>query len=478
MLKIVSILLLLSISVFGDFYYYKGKKQSLTPEKTRSINDNIKYYRTQNGNRIGVNDKIIVCFNDLNKTKTIEKKFDLILVKKLDSNMFLYKTSKKDSLKIANEISLQKGVKFAHPDFLIQKQKRVLDPFYSKSWHLKNNGNTIEGIYMKKGADINIEEAWKITKGKGINIAIFDDGIDIYHEDLKDGIVEFENYEDFFTNDPSPTWYDGNWHGTSVAGLVGARENGKGGIGVAPKANLFAMKIPSQSISKTIESFNWAYEKKVDIIINSWGTYESLDAYEEIFKKLATKGRDGKGILIFFAAGNENSNLDSFGINDESESPYVLSIVASTESDELASYNNYGSSIDFAAPGGEYGVVTTDVTGTLGYTDTNYLDFFKGTSAATPIAAGVAALVLSTNPNLTRKDVIDILKKSSKKLGNIPYNGIGIDKRNNYWGYGRVDAAAAVKIAYELSQTASELKQKSQSTKFKNFAYKIFKSIY
>ncbi len=473
--KALFILTIFSISAFGDFYYYKGKKQELTPEKTRALNPNgIKYYRTKTGTKIGVNDQIIVYFNDLNRAKDIEKRFNLTLVKKLDNFMFLYKTTSKDTLKVANEIALQNGIKFSHPDFLIQKKSRTLDPLYNKSWHLKNSGKPINGIWTKKGADINAEGAWKITKGAGVKVAIFDDGIDIRHEDLKDGIIAFENYEEF-TNDPTPNPIEENWHGTACAGLVGARENDKGSVGVAPEADLLAMRIPSVSVSRTIDSFNWAYNQKADIITNSWGTYESLDAYDEIFKKLATKGRDGKGMLIFFAAGNDGRNLDSYGINDESESEYVISIVASTEDDTLASYSNYGSSVDFTAPGSEYGLVTTDVMGELGYNKAgNYTDSFKGTSAATPIAAGVGALILSANPNLTREQVIDILKKSSKKLGNIPY----INGRNNYWGYGRIDAAVAVKKAKDLLKPKVELKNNPTTIKLHNFAYKMFKSIY
>lgn len=148
-------------------------------------------------------------------------------------------------------------------------------------------------------------------------------------------------------------------------------------------------------------------------------------------------------------------------INDESESPYVISIAASGRYNRIANYSNYGSSIDFTAPGS--GLITTDAMGARGATSSNYTYNFTGTSAAAPVAAGIAALVLSANPDLSKEEVIDIFKITSKKLGRYNYDNGGTG-RNDHWGYGRLDAGAAVRLAKTYGKTS----------RLQNFMHKIY----
>ncbi|HHD84332.1 MAG TPA: hypothetical protein ENK93_05580, partial [Campylobacteraceae bacterium] len=187
----------------------------------------------------------------------------------------------------------------------------------------------------------------------------------------------------------------------------------------------------------------------------------------------ATKGRNGKGILIFFAAGNDHKNLDTAGIDDESESPWAISIAASTERNTIASYSNYGSSVDFIAPGGTLGgkLVTTDKMGAEGYTDWNYNFNFAGTSAAAPIAAGVGILILAADPDLTRDEVLDIMRKTAVKIGDYPYDEKGW---NAHAGYGLIDAGKAVSTAYRLRMQALGIVMESR---IDNFVHVMFESV-
>jgi subtilisin family serine protease len=462
-----------TLPLFGAHFINNHQAVTLYPLKQNRAsteqNSSIQYYVDQNGVKYGVTDEIIISLSNKEKAEELFKKYHLTLRKELSDTMMLCKVKERNStLETANTLSQEEGVKFAHPNFLIKKASRTADTYYDVLWHLKNR------IYA--GADINVEEAWRYTKGEGVFAAIIDEGIDIDHPDLKANIFGFANYDanpnrDYPANYPASK--TGKWHGTACAGLLAAVENDTGVVGVAPAAKLYAVRYSDSDVAKDIEAFYDLMKEGVSVISNSWGSYTNLDAYNEIFKTLATKGRNGKGILLFFASGNDAKDLDEAGVNDESESPWVISIGASTQRDAIADYSNYGSSVDFLAPGGTKGgdLITTDATGEKGYTDWNYNWNFAGTSAAAPIAAGVGVLILSENPSLTRDQVIDILKKTAKKIGDYPYDKNG---RNDHAGYGRIDAGKAVALAhrYRLAEAGTRVESKIDA-----FARRMFESV-
>ena len=499
MYKIITLALILTSSLFAEHYISHGKIQTLTKlnalaplSKNRTIKSSIDYYKTSAGKRIGVDNRLIVSFNDLSIQLYIEKEFSLKLIKKLTKQMFVYEVSdKKETLKRANALAALKGISFAHPDFIVPKRTRAYprpnDPLFYDSWHLFNNPG------------INVTEAWRYTRGKGIIVGIYDEGIDLEHEDLKGNIIGYGNYNNpsgqidmiqsasdlnnDLANAPKPNVNnDTNWHGTSCAGLISAMgDNQKGSVGVAPESKLIAVRYANSNISRDIEAFKAMAENGAAIISNSWGTYSMNDAFDAVLKELSQTGRAGKGVLIFFAAGNDGCNLDLYystnpdgstrcqrssdytAINDESESPYVISIAASTKNNRIETYSNYGSSIDFTAPGSA--ITTTDAMGSKGSPGAwNYTDSFSGTSAAAPIAAGVATLVLSENPLLSKEEILDILKFTADKVGSYTYNSQG---RNNHWGYGRLNAGKAVALASTYGKSNIE-----------NFAHTIYQNMH
>ncbi len=471
-MHLIKLLLTILFSVyplFGAHFINNKKEVMLHPLKTErafASGKGVQYYADDHGRQYGVTDQLIASFSDDNARKALVAKYHLRHLSDLSEQIALYRVSPSDkTLDIANALALEKGVLFAHPDFLIHKEARTADPYYKFLWHLKNREYA--------GADINVEEAWNYTKGKGVIAAIIDEGIDIDHDDLRENIIGFANYS---AKDPYTTRPDsqtGYWHGTACAGLLAAVENDTGVVGVAPESKFYAIRYSDSDVAQDIRAFHDLMEANVSVISNSWGSYTNLDAYNAIFKELATKGRNGKGILIFFAAGNDRKNLDTEGIDDESESPWVISIAASTERNTIASYSNYGSSIDFLAPGGTLGgkLVTTDKMGKEGYTDWNYNFNFAGTSAAAPIAAGAGVLILAADPDLTRNEVLDIMRKTARKIGDYPYDANGW---NSHAGYGLIDAGKAVAMAHRLRLKALGISSESH---IDNFAHVMFESV-
>jgi len=299
-------------------------------------------------------------------------------------------------------------------------------------------------------ADISILEAWKTTKGKGVKIAVIDDGADVNHEDLKANIFLAYNV-DGKTNDiyhHSDSITDAS-HGNSCAGFIAAPINGKGIVGVAPESKLILIRQEEEADSAAIEAFEYAKNNGAKVISCSWGTNAVSEAVVAELKSLYDAG-----ITVVFASGNEGSNLDEEGIEDESEVPWVIGVGASSELNDVAPYSNYGLNIDLIAPGGNHstsiGILALDDSGTQGSTNnygavSNDYAFTDGTSFSTPIVAGVVALMYSVNPDITPEEVRDILISTADKVGGDEadyWDGFDLER-----AYGKINAVKAVKEA-------------------------------
>ena len=335
-----------------------------------------------------------------------------------------------------------------------------LDPkneqYYKYLWHIdsensKNNSisqkvsNYYEGQYeigqIDENADINILDAWKITRGKDVIVAVIDDGADIEHEDLKANIHLAYNADDD-TSDVSNHSSDIKHasHGNTCAGFIVAPVNEIGTIGTAPEAKIIIIKQNDDSDSHTLRAFEYAKNHGAKVISCSWGTGYISEALQEELKSMYDSG-----ITVLFASGNDNKDLDKIGVEDESESPWVIGVGASGENNKQTPYSNYGKYIDILAPGGDAsnstGILGIDDTGTQGSVEnyglvSNNYAFTNGTSFSTPVAAGVVALMYSVNPNITPAQVRDILIDTSVDIGST---------------IKKIDATAAVKKAQELN---------------------------
>ncbi|MDQ0352235.1 subtilisin [Alkalibacillus filiformis] len=248
--------------------------------------------------------------------------------------------------------------------------------------------------------------------GQGIRVAVLDTGIDSSHEDLH----VYGGHSVFSTWPESDPYYDGNGHGTHVAGTVAALNNSYGVIGVAPEAHLFAVKVLDSngggSYSGIAEGIEWSIVNDMDIINMSLGgsTDSSiLEAYSDYAYN--------QGILVIAAAGNSGNawgSGDNVGYPAKYDS--VMAVAAVDQNENRASFSSTGPAVEISAPG-------VDVLST--YPNNNYTSL-NGTSMASPHVAGVAALVWHYKPYYSNVQLRSVLNQTAKPLGNSDHYGNGL----------------------------------------------------
>lgn len=302
------------------------------------------------------------------------------------------------------------------------------DPLVTQQWGLYNADYD--------DIDISICGAWSYATGRGIKIGILDQGVDVNHIDLAQNIYPL-SFDTESGTSPAKLFGD---HGTHCAGIAAAvRNNGIQVAGVAPDAKIVSISNSlarnSNSQLKRADGFIWAYKNGVDIISNSWKSGTVHPAINEAIADAFKYGREGKGCVIVFAAGNDyDINPDSISYpascNDK-----ILAVGAINSSGNRASFSQVGDKLDVVAPG--YGVLSTLPNDKVGNKN--------GTSMACPHVAGLAALILERNPRLTVTQVNDIIEKNTKKVGNKSYNKTRKNGTwNSYYGYGLIDAEKAL----------------------------------
>ncbi len=362
-----------------------------------------------------------------------------------------------DDLAISRHFHNQDNVKWAHPDFLLDLKLHAMsnDPLVDPQWHLEN-----EGQKGAPGVDVNAELAWTVTTGEGQLIAIIDSGVDLTHPDL----LGTSGY-DYVDQDEDSYPADGNAHGTACAGLAaGIGNNEEGGAGVAYGAEILGVRLLGGPT--TMSDMYGAIVNSVDagasVLSNSWGFsgscqgYSIPEAYEQALDYAEEKGRDGLGTVVLQAAGNDNCDISNDGLLAY---PTIVAVAALGASDDKESYSSFGTPIDIAAPSG--GLITTDITGEAGYgsyaENNNYTGGMSGTSAATPVAAGVYALMFAANERLTAAQARDIVCQTATRndILDAEFDDSGWSP---YFGCGRIDAGAAVmavaNVAPEVPESA------------------------
>jgi len=434
--------------ILGSNYLENNKTTFITPAKLYKLdNSNIADIRIINFIRLIQSlDSDDNVSNGIDINKSIRDS-----LKNIDLNISNKNITQTDLKRVVNSVNKSLIPQYKALTHYINTLKTTLkvdfkeEPYYYQQWYLDKNITFYNENSIDSDANIHTNNLLKIYTGKGVKIAIIDDGLDTTHEDLKNAIIASYDIATHSSN-VSPNNFS-DFHGTAVTGIIGARVNGKGIQGIASQAEIIFLKYKeNMSDSETIELFNKAQEFGADIINCSWGTYDVSPAVKEKIVNLAKNGRGGKGIIIVFAVGNDNQDMG----NDESAIPEVISVGATDRYNLRAWYSNYGKNLDIMAPGGyDLGITTLDPMGENGVSslDSNYLlyddsESFIGTSASAPIVTGVIALMLEKNPNLTRKEVEDILHNTSDKIGNLDY----IDGFNKYYGYGKINLIKIMKV--------------------------------
>ncbi|MGB8490607.1 MAG: S8 family serine peptidase [Bacteroidales bacterium] len=401
-------------------------------------------------------------------------------------NAYFVSTPENTGLKvfeIANALLEMKEVELCHPELI---RKRGLKKINPGQWHLADT--EINGVKIK--ASVKADAAHKLSVGENVVIALIDDGFDIDHPEFNSpGKVIFPKDITSDSNDPRPRNPYNN-HGTACAGV--ALASGLIASGVAPGATLLPVRL-SSSLGSIAEAnaFKWATDHGADIISCSWGPVDGdwsdpddplhtsrvdlPDSTRLAMEYAVSSGRNGKGCIITFAAGNGNEDC---GFDGYASFEKVIAVSACNDTNRRSVYSDYGDNVWCAFPSSDFGyrpfghpapltngIFTTDRLGEAGY-DPNgdYTDSFGGTSSSCPGVAGTAALILSVNPDLTWKEVKQTIKvtvtKIDKQGGRYDNDG-----HSPFYGYGKVDAEAAVRLAIKLKSGVTGIRKKARAAK-------------
>ena len=344
---------------------------------------------------------------------------------------------------------------------------RPNDTYFDRQWNLENRST--DGTAL--GLDLNVRAAWSFTRGEGVALAVADDGIELSHPEFS-ARVDHDLHFRFDTGSPDAGPANGlDNHGTAVAGLAGAEWNNERGMaGVAPAVQLASWKIFSGfSLTTSDEQLMDMFQYRTDVIDvqnHSWGNSGIEQLGPTPLENLGVSnalalGRQGRGVIMVRSGGNGREQLSDVNDDGYASDPRIVTVAAVRRDGRAASYSTPGASLLVAAPGGDTdaNLFTTDRQGSSGFNtgtysddsaDYNFSSTIQGTSFSAPQISGLAALLLSANPNLTYRDVQLILALASRQFDesdpDLTYNGAGLRVSHNT-GFGVPDAGYAVDLA-------------------------------
>lgn len=385
------------------------------------------------------------------------------------------------AMREAERLAARSDVVASYP---VLRRKASLDGAYAAQptdanfffeWHLEHrNQDGTPG-----GPDLNVRAAWPYATGEGVLVAVGDCGVELSHPELASRVSGQPHFNFVLsnTNVVPVNRRAAGAHGTEVAGLIGADINHARTVGVSPEATMASwVVVDSNSVLASDEQLMEMYTYRSNLVgveNFSWG-HEGLaqlpiSLLEQVgISNAITLGRAGRGVIMVRSAGNDralggNANDDGYPAD-----PRVIAVAAVRLDGRVASYSDPGACVLVAAPSGDFDTVPTGLftTDLLGQDGANFLFFlppnddlsgysfnnlgFTGTSAATPLISGVAALLLSANPGLTWRDVQQILMLSARHFDfadpDLRTNGAGLRVSHNV-GFGVPDAGVAVQLA-------------------------------
>lgn len=326
------------------------------------------------------------------------------------------------------------------------------DPRFALQWYLENRTHSL--AQGKFGADIRIRGAWDVTRGsEQIKVAVLDEGIDVNQPDLANNIARNNGVAvqwDAITGTDNITVVATEPHGTRVAGVIAAStDNGVGISGIAPNIKIIPIRMGSNRDSRespwtstevVVRAIRKAVDLGADIINCSWQTQQSK-AIDASINYAVTEGRNRKGVIMVFAAGNKDGPV-VYPARLASTLP-IIAVGATNSWDQVKSLNSNdgerwasssGPELTLVAPG--VGIATTDLSTNGSGNDKGYCNTFWGTSSAAPIVSGVVALILSIHPDWQAAQVKDQLIRTTDKIDG--------PNRTDRAGWGRVNACRAV----------------------------------
>lgn len=342
------------------------------------------------------------------------------------------------ALSTANYLTESGWVFWATPDYvsLVTTTTKYYNQYYIANYY--NNMSKI---------NLEIDKVWKITKGcSNIRVAVIDVGVE-HHTDLRDENGNSRVLSGYSAFSDGPVIHP---HGTACAGIIAASHSEEM-KGIAPNVKIVPVRIGWDatnfaSSSEIAKAIYWAFSPSggnADVLSNSWGSLSPNSAVIQAIKDAQIYGRGGNvstgkkglGSIVVFASGNYR-DLGITGISEYAK--YAIAVGAILKDGTLTNYSQTGPELDFVAFGGsdKGDIVTLDLMGSEGYTEGNYTSSFNGTSAACPQISGIAALILSVNPNLSRDEVEQIMIDNAVDLGS--------EGRDESYGYGLVNGFEAV----------------------------------
>lgn len=337
------------------------------------------------------------------------------------------------------------SVDFIHPVLAKEVSHRLIpnDPGFPQQVHLRT---TVPGNF-----DINVTSVWDSFRGNGITIGVIDNGINYLHPDLR---IRTDIDVNYVGGDPNDGSLNDFTHGTGVAGVSTAIGNNNLGVaGVAYEASVVSLRLTGGVQTDAQEAAAFTHQNNQIFLKNSsWGPTDDGFTLEgpgplgqAALASAAQNGRNGKGTLIFWAAGNGGNN-DDVNKDGYANSIYTIAIGATDFNGTRAGFSEASTALLGLTPVGG-GILTAN--------GSNTYVAIGGTSAASPIATGIGALMLEAAPQLGWRDVQDILIRTARKVdsGNAGWltNGAGLTF-NRLYGAGLIDAAAAVSMSQDSSR--------------------------
>lgn len=396
-------------------------RETSTPINLPEKNVRLRYFSTPDGAVVAMANRLLVTVSD---QQTLDSIVALPSVRDHAPLAHLGKTHIEllETVDVASTLALLGPL--AHMPGVVSVQ-----PDLSQNVTRHNGGGYLDWEQFNLADAIGLHDAWRLTLGQGVRVAIIDSGVDLEHPDLR-GTKLLAGFNIEQRSQSIAPKNKGQYHGTLVAGLIFARHNHFGIDGIAPQAGLIAVRLMSGWTSSLVIALQAAAQAGADIINCSWTFPLMLDPVAQVVDDLFTQGRNGRGVVLVISAGNRPVE-----ISQPQQFPAYPALLAVTALNHHGDPYGaaYGAGVFIAAPG------MLKTTGKLpgGY------EPLGATSASAAVVSGVVALMLSVNPELDRAHIKQLLAATADRSPPVDF----VNGRSSQLGVGRIHAGRAVAAA-------------------------------